>query len=253
MSIAPTARTVWAAGCPTPYLLYRKRVKNLNLRVRPDGTVAVSASPQVSLGQVDSFVQAHAAFIASAQARLAAAAQAAPPPPTYRTGEQLRLFGVDVPLLVTAGTPEQVVFDGTALHLTVADPENFPRKQTLVKAFWSAQCQRVFSDLLVRWLPHFAPYDIDLPQLRLRNMKSRWGSCIPSKGIITLNTKLLSAPLPCISYVVVHEYCHFIHPNHSKAFYALLATFLPDWQQFRALLNQRRSDDEHNPQNPHCN
>lgn len=252
MSITPIPRTVCFETGSVSFLLYRKKVKNLNLRVRPDGTVAVSASPRVSLSQIDGFVLTHAAFIAAARERLADADRATPPPLSYRTGEEIWLLGRAVPLLVTAGTPEQVAFDDLTLHLTVADPQNFRRKQQLMDKFWSGQCQAVFGDLLHQWLPRFAPYGVDLPQLRLRNMKSRWGSCMPSKQVITLNTRLLSAPLLCISYVVVHEYCHFIHPNHSKAFYGLLESFLPDWKHLKANLNKRRSEDELKNQT-HCN
>ena len=43
--------------------------------------------------------------------------------------------------------------------------------------------------------------------------------------------------MDCVEYVVCHELVHFVHPNHSKAFYDCLATFLPDWKQRRARLN----------------
>ena len=76
------------------------------------------------------------------------------------------------------------------------------------------------------------------PQLRLREMKSRWGSCLVYKQTITLNTNLLTCSRRCIEYVVLHELCHFVHPNHSPRFYELLSSFLPDWKQRRQELNE---------------
>ncbi|WP_295094925.1 M48 family metallopeptidase [Ruminococcus sp.] len=70
------------------------------------------------------------------------------------------------------------------------------------------------------------------------NMTSRWGSCLPSKCIITLNKSLIEAPKCCIEYVVYHEFCHFIHPNHSKQFYSLLQIMLPDWKERKSLLEK---------------
>ena len=84
----PATRT---AGGVT-YTLTRRRVRNLNLRVRADGSVAVSAAPGVPAGAVDAFVAGHAAWVAAAQARAAArrAAEAAPRPPQAEALARLR-------------------------------------------------------------------------------------------------------------------------------------------------------------------
>ena len=68
-------------------------------------------------------------------------------------------------------------------------------------------------------------------------MTSRWGSCKPSAGRVTFARQLAEAPLPCVEYVVWHELTHFLHPDHSPAFYADLAAVLPDWKQRRQVLN----------------
>ena len=61
---------------------------------------------------------------------------------------------------------------------------------------------------------------------------------MPRKGIITLNKRLLEAPRYCIEYVVMHEFCHFIHPDHSKHFYAFLTMLMPDWKERKRILDQ---------------
>ena len=58
------------------------------------------------------------------------------------------------------------------------------------------------------------------------------------QAIITLNQHLLEMPVSCIEYVVLHEFCHFLYPNHSKDFYAILSTLMPDWQQRKKLLDK---------------
>ena len=77
-----------------------------------------------------------------------------------------------------------------------------------------------------------------MPALRIRSMETRWGSCLAQKGIITLNKRLLEAPRHCIEYVVMHELCHFLHPDHSKRFYAFLTTLMPDWRERKSILDQ---------------
>jgi predicted metal-dependent hydrolase len=68
-----------------------------------------------------------------------------------------------------------------------------------------------------------------LPGLRLRSMKTQWGSCSPN-GELLLNPQLVKAPGACIDYVVCHELCHLKEHNHSARFYRLLSMVMPDWQ-----------------------
>jgi DNA polymerase III alpha subunit len=94
----------------------------------------------------------------------------------------------------------------------------------------------IFNEIMRDVYKRFVPYDISFPQLKLRSMVSRWGSCLVDKGVITLNKRLIEAPKNCIEYVIYHEFCHFVHPNHSKQFYTLLQVMLPDWKKSKKLL-----------------
>ena len=63
-------------------------------------------------------------------------------------------------------------------------------------------------------------------------MNKRWGSLSP-KGTLTLNLNLIKAPVDCIDYVIVHELCHLIQPNHSPKFYKLIKKLMPDYQKLK--------------------
>ena len=69
-------------------------------------------------------------------------------------------------------------------------------------------------------------------------METRWGSCLVKKKIITLNKRLLEVPRNCIEYVVMHELCHLIYPNHSKQFYSFLTMLMPDWKERKDYLDK---------------
>lgn len=84
---------------------------------------------------------------------------------------------------------------------------------------------------------------VKVTAVRYQEMISRWGSCRPKTGRITLNLQLARYPEACIEYVLVHELCHLLHPNHSPAFYAAMTHWLPDWQERRQILNGKRTDD----------
>lgn len=107
-----------------------------------------------------------------------------------------------------------------------------------MKGFSDEQYQRFFKSLIDKYYPMFEPYGIKYPTLKVRDMKSRWGSCMPSKGVITLNKLLAAVPIECAEYVTVHELCHFFELNHSRKFYAWVEQFMPDWRARRNRLKE---------------
>ena len=171
-----------AAGIP--YELTRKRVKRLNLRVRSDGTVAVSIPLRTSEEQADRFVQRQAEWIKHAQKE-----------------QQEHEARKNRPL------PDKAV---ALAHFTAMSDKVYP----------------AFAGVLGG----------QKPAIKVRSMTSRWGVCHMSKRQITFALELYNMPEAAQIYVVVHEYCHFLQPNHSPAFWAEVAKLLPDWKARRDLL-----------------
>lgn len=102
--------------------------------------------------------------------------------------------------------------------------------------FWKTLGQDFMEKLAQQVHDEFrqAGYTVPRPTLRLRYMTSRWGSCMPFKETITMNTRLLLGPTEFAHYVMVHEFAHFIEPNHSSRFYKVMSDVLPNWQQVKA-------------------
>lgn len=76
-------------------------------------------------------------------------------------------------------------------------------------------------------------------RIRFRNQKSRWGSCSAS-GHISLNRRLIGAPLWVIDSVIVHEFAHLVHLNHSKKFWDLVARYSPTHDAADKWLNENQ-------------
>ena len=96
----------------------------------------------------------------------------------------------------------------------------------------------VFAALTAKWFPRFERWNIPKPVLRTRRMSSRWGSCQPQTAAITLNERLLHAPVECVEYIIVHELAHLVQPDHSPAFHAVVAEVMPDWKARRQRLRE---------------
>lgn len=74
---------------------------------------------------------------------------------------------------------------------------------------------------------------IPYPKLKIRNMKTRWGVCNIRDNSVTLNTKLIEYEVDKLDYVIIHELSHFIHFNHSKAFWNQVSKYTPNYKQIR--------------------
>lgn len=178
------------------YTLTRKAVKNINLRIREDGRVLVSANRRVPVSFIDAWIREKQAFIRRAQEKYKN---------RERTGDE-------------------------------RGGESVKKGEKL-----SAEQMRVFMDAVDETYEKFRARwgeQIPYPKVRFRYMTSRWGSCQPSNGKITLNTRLLDAPEGCLEYVVAHEFAHFIRTDHSKAFWDVVESFLPDWKERRRALRE---------------
>lgn len=217
------------------YTLERKDIKNINLRIRHDGKVFVSAPVRAEDSIIDDFVINKGNYITNALDRFL---QKSNDKPTmhYISGENVTILGKNMRISVVKDESEYVSCDGVYVFIHVKRPNYYNRKKNLLNNWINAQCSTVFSDIIQRVHARFISYGVALPQLVIRNMTSRWGSCLPKKGIITLNKHLIEAQKNCIEYVVYHEFCHFIHPNHSKEFYMLLQVMLPDWKRSKQIL-----------------
>ena len=234
----PQQRTVFYEGSEISYQLEQKQVKNLNLRIHKDCKVYVSANPEVPVNKVDEFVVSKGQYICSVQKKFGEMALYSPKPKQYVSGETFYILGKGVRLKVEQASHNTISSDGVYLNLCIKDPQDFEKKKRMVSHFLDCQCDTTFGEVMSEIYPVFQKYGVAVPVLRLRNMETRWGSCLPRKGIITLNKRLLEAPRYCIEYVVMHEFCHFIHPDHSKHFYAFLTMLMPDWKERKRILDQ---------------
>lgn len=95
----------------------------------------------------------------------------------------------------------------------------------------------IFLERLNYWHQLFEE-KIPVPNLKIRKMTSRWGVCNIKSHNVTLNYNLSQYDISCLDYVIVHELSHFIHPNHSKEFWALVEKYYPKYKECRKKLKE---------------
>ncbi len=240
-------RTFIYGGVTYPYELYVGGVKRLNLRIRPDGTIRVSIPMRCREETLERFLLHCAPRIAKTMEQRQTASSKATPP-----RDAIRYLGSSLPLTVEHIPCGRAVCHAddeaspTRLSVTVAEDAAPSDIEASVIAWQKEKLIALLQEIHHRVImPTFASLSMtdrqrqlitQPPSFRLRLMKSRWGSCNIKTGAMTYNLALLSYPLSCIEYVMVHEFAHLLQPDHSPAYHALMDDLLPDWKARRALL-----------------
>ena len=98
-----------------------------------------------------------------------------------------------------------------------------------------ASVEHYFRELATRELPArcevlAAETETRIARVSVRNQRSRWGAC-SSRGVITLNWRLVQMPPHVSDYIVLHELMHMRQPNHSRRFWREVASVCPDWRE----------------------
>jgi len=220
------------------YTLERKEVKNINLSVKPDLSIMVSASDKVPVDFIQDFIKKKAHWIFKRIQYFEKALPENHTPKEYISGESFKYLGKQYRLKVYTSEEEEVKYFRGFIHLKIKNPAKYKKKDALIKAWYFTRTQIVFKESLAKVFPLIKKYDIIKPEIEIRQMKARWGSCLKEKNTILLNSDLIKAPKYCIQYVILHELVHFIHTNHNKDFYDFLTSLMPDWKLRKEILDQ---------------
>ncbi len=153
------------------------------------------------------------------------------PPGTIRLAALDRV--VDIRFEAAQGPYARLNPKGDVLNLWA--PEDKPEIWRRMLIDWVLNLGR---KELVPWLKKVGRRINLLPdRVQIRRQKTRWGSC-SSRRVISLNAKLLFLPPDLVQYVMAHELCHLIQPNHSAAFWRLVAAIQPGWTEHESRLKK---------------
>lgn len=156
----------------------------------------------------------------------------------FVSGEKILYLGKEYILQVVekdSGRSDVIVQEGTVIVYISSRLSDESRKQTIKEALIKWYKQH-FSEIVKERLENYSLQLKAAPiKVVIKNQKTMWGSC-SKKGNINLNWKLVMAPVEIIDYVIVHELCHLKVMNHSKDFWNLVASVLPNCEKSRKWL-----------------
>ncbi len=224
-------------GEQVPIEIVKKRRKTLVLRIFPDsGRVLLSAPLNTPTDYIRDFVTKREDWLRKQLLNIL------PNIKQYQFVDEEMFYyqGRPLSLKVLSGIRNQALIVGDTIELSLKEALSAEKRRTVLETMFVREMKLASGQSLLRMLSIYAPLlELDfIPELKVRRMTSRWGSCRPQKHSITLSGKLIHLPLELLDYIVAHELCHFRQFNHGKGFWQLLAAGMPDWRERKGRLEQ---------------
>lgn len=213
----------------------RKRIKNLHLGVYPpDGRIRVAAPTVLSEDAVRLAVVTRLAWIRKQREKFVV--QERQSEREYVSGECHFYKGRRYRLSVVEGSgkPKVAVRGNQYLDLVVKPDADRAARDQLLQDWYRNELRAAATPLVEKWAKRLR---MQVPDFRIKRMKTKWGSCSLSSRRIWLNLELIKKPPRCLDYVVLHELLHFNERHHNDAFVAHLDRLLPSWLITKQELN----------------
>lgn len=131
----------------------------------------------------------------------------------------------------TVGAEETAV--GEAV-LTMPEGATAAQKEAFFLRWYRQQTEARLTVLVPEWMAYTG---LTCAGWNVRQYRARWGCCNTRTKELTFHAQLSRYPQRCLEYVIMHELCHTVVPNHGKEFHALESKYMPEWKQIRKELN----------------
>jgi predicted metal-dependent hydrolase len=213
----------------------KKDIKNVHLSVYPpNGKVRISAPLGMKLDTIRVFAIAKLGWIKQQRTKLRD--QERETPREYVDRESHYVWGKRYLLkVIEAEAAPSVELKHSRMILRVRPGANEQQRQAVIAQWYRDQIKAVVPALIEKWEPVIG---VDAGRVFVQKMKTKWGSCNPTARSIRLNTDLAKKPPQCLEYIVVHELTHLVERRHSDRFMGLLGACMPQWRQYREMLNR---------------
>ena len=160
----------------------------------------------------------------------------------FISGESFSLFGRNLYLKVLEGGKVGTQLIDDYLVTTVRTSEIGDLRKSRIKTYLEKwYIHEAYQKLEEKVMRYSKIIRVSPREIKVRNYKTRWGSC-DNKGRLTFNFHLIKAPHEIVDYVVIHELCHMIQPNHSKFFWNEVARFDPSFKNHKKWLKLNGAD-----------
>jgi len=214
----------------------RKDIKNMHLAVYPPtGRVRIAAPLRIDDEAVRLFAISKIAWIRKHQRNFVeqdrqSSREFKQRESHYFQGKRylLRITEHDAPAKVLLKTK-------TYIDLFVRPGSTTEQKQIIINEWYRSELKKLIPEIIEKWEQKIG---VEVHDWKVKQMKTKWGTCNIEKKRIWINLELAKKPIHCLEYIIVHEMLHLIERHHNERFLALMEKYMPQWKFFKEELNQ---------------
>ena len=209
---------------------YRKNMKNIYLKVEKNADVVVSAPPRTPNYIIKKLIQENIDEIKLRRNNILTNGYTVK---QYVTGEKHIIFGKEFVLEVILGNKNVIKLSDDKIILVIKDKDQ-DRGQIVM-----SYLRKVLYNKALEFINRYEKImGVHAEQLRIKKMKTRWGTCNIEAKRIWINYELIKYPIECLEHIVVHELTHLLETNHTTRFYALLGKYYPNFRENDKLIKE---------------
>ncbi|CAM3130536.1 M48 family metallopeptidase [Streptobacillus ratti] len=208
------------------YEVERKRVKNINLRIRSDLTIFISAPINIDKYYIEQFILSKKDWIDKNIAKIKEYSKNIQDE-TLENGTKIKFLGNYFEVEIIKNTYDNVTILNDKVIINTKN-DDFNYKMKLIEQFYYKEAEKVFKERISMYL---SIMNENIERLIIKKIKGKWGYCKPNEKIVALNTKLIKRSLFEIDYVIIHELSHLKHPNHSINFYRHVEKYMKNYKE----------------------
>lgn len=207
------------------------------LRINHSGAVTMGVPYGTPDAAVEGILKVKAGWIRASVARAAALRDRLVP---ISSGSgmpaKVEFMGRSAQVITLKSGKSGCQFEGGMFKVSVKDPDDAGAVRRQIEAWYKKAVLELAGECMASYWPKFAAMGYRVPVIKVRAMKSRWGSYHKHTNSISLNLALIKAPREHLEYVVAHELTHLMHLDHSSGFREALSGIMPDWKARRSEL-----------------
>lgn len=212
-----------------------KDIKNIHLSVYPPtGRVRIAAPNRMNIETIRAFAISKIGWIRNNQIKFDE--QKRETPREFLDRESHYLWGKRYLLDFSETNSKPALKLGhQKFHLFLPNGDATLAAAKLIDDMYREQIRSASENLAQKWQNLLG---VEINQIYIQKMKTRWGSCNPQKRNIRLNLELAKKPEICLEYILLHEIIHFFEPTHGAKFVKLMDENMLNWRLIRKQLNE---------------
>ncbi|HOU03554.1 MAG TPA: SprT family zinc-dependent metalloprotease [Bacteroidales bacterium] len=205
--------------------------RSISIILHPVKGITVRAPYRTSLKTIEKFVFQKAGWIQKTLDKYKSAKNLNEDK-RFANGEKIILMGREYELKVTPYVQDHITLNDNIIEIGISN-ENDPHLiRSKLNRWYMNKAREIIPGRIIEIINKYDEYAFVPTAIRIRKMKSRWGSC-NSKGRVTINSELVKVNAALIDYVIIHELCHLKFHNHGSEFYRMLQSLVPDYKALR--------------------